>query len=485
MAIKKFRPGMVTLILLALLPDPASAQNVSASSSQKSNVTVHTNNEVYRYSSSSPTQNFKIEMRGKIELTDDDKDIKSISEDGYLEISKTVFGSKRSIVIESLGDGRVKKEYYEGRSLMPWEPNGKQWLSEILPEVVRSSTIGAESRVKRFFNKGGTMAVLNEIEEIESDHVKTHYANALMKHPVPARDYQAIVKKMSEEVDSDHYMAEFLRRHVEKFMQQNEATTAVFTAVKEMDSDHYKTLVISESLKGNQVSPENLKVALVAASQMDSDHYITEVLTNLLKQNEVKDATIAEIINTTKGMESDHYKTIVLTKALDKTGLSDVSHNQVVESVKQMSSDHYITEVIKHLMGNKISDGSLSGLLDMLSSIESDHYRTDILRRILSQQNLTEEQFAKIITATSAMDSDHYKTEVLKDAMNRASSNKKMVGILNAAKEMDSDHYISEVLISAAPKVKTGSAEMKDAYRASAKSISSETYYGRALRAIE
>jgi hypothetical protein len=83
------------------------------------------------------------------------------------------------------------------------------------------------------------------------------------------------------------------------------------------------------------------------------------------------------------------------------------------------------------------------------------------------------------------MDSDHYKTEVLNNAMKRAGSNKNIIQVLNAAGQIDSDHYITEVLVSAAPKVKTGSAEIKDAYRASAKSISSETYYGRALRALE
>ena len=143
-----------------------------------------------------------------------------MSDGGYLEISKTVFGSKRSILIESLGDGKVKKEYYEGRTKMPWEPNGKQWLSEILPEVVRTSTIGAESRVKRFFRKGGTNAVLAEIDNIDNDHVKAHYGKLLMKEPVQPGDYATIVTQVTESLDSDHYITEFLQSNVQKFLQQ-------------------------------------------------------------------------------------------------------------------------------------------------------------------------------------------------------------------------------------------------------------------------
>jgi hypothetical protein len=57
--------------------------------------------------------------------------------------------------------------------------------------------------------------------------------------------------------------------------------------------------------------------------------------------------------------------------------------------------------------------------------------------------------------------------------------------IIASAGNIDSDHYITEVLTKAAPKVKVGDNSLKEAYRAAARKIESETYYGRALRAIE
>ncbi|MEX2234192.1 MAG: hypothetical protein WD824_18655 [Cyclobacteriaceae bacterium] len=509
--------GAMGLVMLALLSWPCWSQDMSSSSTQESS-TSHNGKQTYRWRSSNLTTDFNIEMRGKIELTDDDKDIKSISDDGYLEISKTVFGSRRSIVIESLGDGRVKKEYYEGRSKMDWEPNGKAWLAEILPEVVRTSTIGAESRVKRFFNKGGTSAVLSEIGNLENDHVRSHYGNLLMKYPVQTKDYPAIINTLSNDIDSDHYIAGFLSNHVTKFIQHNDARVAAFGATRkmgsdhyktqvisqllkgavtpenlklalqaagEMDSDHYKTQIITQALKGSQTSPENIKLTLQAAANMDSDHYITQVITALIDQNNLSDAALSEAINATKALESDHYRTEVLTKAMNKPGISEASHRRVVESVKEMESDHYITQVIMHLMDDKISDGALTNLLDILNSIESDHYRTEILKRIIDRQELNEAQFSKILEASADMGSDHYKRVVLKEALSSAVSNNTFLQILNSSTQIDSDHYLSEVLLSAASKVKSGSSEMKNAYRVAAKSISSETYYGRVLRAIE
>lgn len=442
--------------------------------------------ETTRWTTSSGFNSFNVEFRGKIEIENDDKDIAAMSDGAYLEISKSVFGSKRSIVIESIGGGKFKKQYYEGRTMVNWEPQGREWLAEILPEVVRTTTLCAESRVNRFFKQGGTTAVLNEIDKIESDYTKSYYANLLMKQPIQVKDYAPIINKLAEGLDSDHYLTEFLKGNTSKFMQDKDATTALFSATRKMESDHYKTIVIKDALKGQVASIENVKIILQAAGMMESDHYITEVLTSLLKQNNMNDAIMAELINTTKTIESDHYRTVVLTQALDKQGLSTASYQRVIESVKDIESDHYVNEVIKHLMNNKLSDELLTLLLNMTSSIESDHYRTEVLRALLGRQDLADAQFNKLIESCSMMESDHYKTVVLQEAASLNSvTDVKVIAIINATSKIESDHYITEVLTDVAPKVKSGSSQVRDAYRIAAKRIDSETYYGRALRAVE
>jgi F0F1-type ATP synthase delta subunit len=456
------------------------------SASSESNVLIDNNKSTFRYSSSNGLSDFNIEMRGKIEVTEDDKDIKSMSDDGYLEINKTVFGSKRTIVIESMGGGKLKKEYYESRTKKDWEPNGKAWLEEILPDIVRNTTIGAESRVARFFKKGGTTAVLEEIEKIDSDHSKTHYANLLMKQAVPASEYAKVISTVAGKLESDHYLSEFLKNNLGKFMQNKEATTAVFNATRNLESDHYKTVVIKEALRNQIASVDNVKIILQAAGKMDSDHYITEVLTTLLSQNNLSEPVLTELISTTNTIESDHYKTVVLTKALDKQGLTASSHQKVIESIKDIESDHYLTEVIKHLLQNKLSNDMLTLVLDLTGSIESDHYKTEVLSTLLNRQELKDDQFDTLIEACGRIDSDHYKATVLKQTFRTPNmSDAKLLTIINGTKSIGSDHYLSEVLLSAAPRVRNGSQALKDAYRQAAKSIDSETYYGKALREIE
>jgi len=436
------------------------------------------------YKNSNGFNSFNVEIRGTIEVTDDDKDIKSITSDGYLEITKTTFGSRRTIKISTEGK-LVKREYFEGRSAVSYEPEGRKWLAEILPEVVRTTTIAAESRVNRFFAKGGTQAVLDEIDLLKGDYMKSHYANLLMKKPVAEKDYAMVISKVTRDMDSDHYISQFLDNNLSKFMQNKESVSAVFTATNKMGSDHYKTQVIKEALQNQSASIENVKIILVSASKMESDHYKTEVLTSLMRQSNLTDPIMSEIINTSKSIDSDHYKTEVLTKALDRK-LSVTSYQQAVEAVKDIESDHYITQVVKEMLNNPIDGEVLSNLLSITSSIESDHYRTEVLTTLLKKQDLKEEQFKKLVEYTDSMGSDHYKSQTLQTAVETPTmTDRKMIAIIKAAGEIDSDHYVTKVLTSVASYVKSGSAVVKEAYRAAAKKIDSETYYGRALRAIE
>ncbi len=430
--------------------------------------------------------NFNVETRGKIEVSDDDKDIKNMSADGYLEITKTVFGSKRSIVITPEGSG-LKREYFESRTKVAFEPEGRKWLSEVLPELVRSTTIGAESRVNRFYRLGGTKGVLNELESIESDHVKAHYANLLMKLGVSTKDYGPIVSQVAESIDSDHYLTEFLKDNMAKFLQTKESAEAVFIATGKMDSDHYKSEVIKEGLRSGPASLENVKTILQATGNMGSDHYKAEVLTAILRQNNVTDPIIAELVNTTKSIDSDHYRTVVLEEALGKPGISSASYQKVIESVKEIDSDHYKSEVLINMLRNTMSAEAQLNLIALLPSIESDHYVTTVANEMLKKQTLNDGVFQKLVEAMGNTGSDHYTATFLQSALNRPSLSKEnMMAILQAAGNIESDHYIAEVLTDAAPKVMAlNDASVKEAYRKAAKKIESETYYGRAMKAID
>ncbi len=120
----------VTAISCLFLVYTAAGQDVVTSSSRNGSTKTS-------YKNFNVLSNFNVESRGKIELSDDDKDIKSMSPDGYLEIKKTVFVSRRSLVITPSGSG-LKREYYEGGTSVAFEPETK--LEKLKALVVETKT---------------------------------------------------------------------------------------------------------------------------------------------------------------------------------------------------------------------------------------------------------------------------------------------------------------------------------------------------------
>ena len=57
--------------------------------------------------------------------------------------------------------------------------------------------------------------------------------------------------------------------------------------------------------------------------------------------------------------------------------------------------------------------------------------------------------------------------------------------LLKAAANLSSDHYLTESLVALSDKVNAMGSEAKNAYRAAAKNISSDTYYGKAMKALD
>jgi hypothetical protein len=462
----------------------SSSPQASASTSQTISIS---DKGTQKWRTSTLLTDFNIELRGKIELTDDDKDVKSLSDDGYLEIEKTAFGSRRTIVIESLGGGKMKKEYYEGRTKMDWETNGKAWLAEILPGLVRSSTIGAEGRVDRFFRKGGAPAVLAEFENLEGDYTKAHYGKLLLAKNIPATEIPKVITTLAESISSDYYLSSLLKDSMEKLLVSKEAGDAFFKASEKIESDYYKSVVLKEALQKYSASPEQVKSILKSATSIESAYYLAVVLNSLLDETNVKEESMAELMQVSKKINSDYYRADVLSKAIQKKNISKSAMKTAVEAVAEVNSDYYKSNVFNAMAENTQMDNDIQlQVINLIgTSVESDYYAAVSLNKMLRNQKFTDNTISQLLAVAGKINSAYYASDVLQNAAKLDLTNGQVLAYLKATENISSDHYLTNALASIAPKVKTGDQSAKDAYRQAARKIGSETYYGRALRNIE
>lgn len=480
------RPTNILVLIVLTLARPVCSQQASTSSSESS-TSVSSDNGTQKWKNSTGLTSFNIEVRGKIEVTDDDKDIKSLSNDGYLQIAKTVFGSKRAIIIESLGGGTIKKEYYEGRTKMDWEPNGRNWLSEILPEIVRSTTLAAEGRVNRIYAKEGTSGVLEELLKLEGDYARAHYARLLLEKNIPPSELPNVISKVADAINSDYYLSTVFQNSVTKMLSTPEAADAFFRGSKKINSAYYKSVVLKEALKKFPASPSQVKVILQSAATIDSDYYLSVVLTTLLEQSDVKEESLNELIIISKNIPSDYYRSQVLGKALEKSGISKVALKSMVDALEDINSDYYKTMVFNSMAERSAMDSEVQlQVINLIkNSVNSAYYASSTLKNILDHQKLTDESFKQLVTVGGDLESANYASEVLRKAAKKDLNKNQLMDILNASGNIDSDHYLSEVLMDLSSQVRSSDTSIKDAYRKAAKAIDSETYYGRAIKAIE
>ena len=112
------------ILVVSLLVFSSSAQEYV------SNVNLGNFRKQYKYSDN--FTNYEIQVKGDIKVNNDDTGIESISPGGSLKISKKTFGNKRTLIIESNSKGVLKYEYYEGRTEVPYDPEGKKWLADVV-----------------------------------------------------------------------------------------------------------------------------------------------------------------------------------------------------------------------------------------------------------------------------------------------------------------------------------------------------------------
>ena len=207
-------------------------------------------------------------------------------------------------------------------------------------------------------------------------------------------------------------------------------------------------------INDKSITDKQLESLLNISQNINSDHYLTEVLTEIMENRTLNSKNIAKIVSLSKDINSDHYKTEVLKKVIRDNDLPPNAYDALMGTISDIKSDHYITEVVKELLKNKswTSANSLDGILEIISNnIGSDHYKTVIYKKI-ADQKLSEGQLIKV---------------------------------LNSSENINSDHYLSEVLLAFSSRVKGSSDQVKSVYRNTAKSIDSDSSYGRVIKAID
>lgn len=321
---------------------------VSQVQAQKNETSISSRNGVHNFSSRNGGDRYEVEYEGRIEFSDDDRSIKSISRNGYMRFKISESGDKREIMAESVS-GEIEYDYYKGRKKAEFDAEGEKWLAENLITIIRATGIGADVRVERFFDKGGVDAVLEEVSNLRGDYVSHIYLQELLSQEgIKDEGIVKVAAYVPKELNSDYYIAEVFKNNGRLFTKNNKTIEAFLSAM----------------------------------GSMKSDYYISEILSNVLRED-LSDVAVDKVLENLDNMDSDYYKASVI-KDVFRNDLSKPQMISLLASIDDINSDYYKSDVLKGAcrLVNNADEEVKSSFRKATKSIRSDYYYGAVARCI-------------------------------------------------------------------------------------------------------
>ena len=510
MKLKLTRTYLITLLSLSILTAYGQADKIEVSAR---------GNAAYSHKTSNGFTSTDVEHRGTIVFNDTDTDVISISQGGFLKISQKTFGTRRTALLEGRSNGTVSRKFSVGNQEQSWEPEGAKWLADVLLDVIRSSGLGAESRVARFYRKGGVDAIMNEIDEINSDFVKSiYFTHAVRLDGLSVTNLNELIEEASSEISSDFELSGFFIKNSSVFLKNNSSVATLLNSTTEISSDFEHARVLKHYIKEHDLTNGQIKELLEASNEISSDFEHAGVLLALNNEMKLSPDMLEDFLQSVENISSDFEAARVLKAAIKEQEMTSTSISMIIEASNSLSSDFEQAGVLKTLIGldlsrenlvsvaeatgnissdfeksgvltsilnkNDFDDQDLSIIIEGSENISSDFEHARVLSLIAKQGQLSENSFIAITEATDEISSDFEKSRVLKTLIDENDLNKqKSMALLEAIGSISSNFEKAGIMIAMGPKIPDDD-EVVDAFRETAKTISSDHDFGRVMRSV-
>lgn len=379
----------------------------------------HARNEMRIYNSNG-FSSLDIRSKGRIEFTDNDADVKSISGDGFLSIEKRRGFTTWRLEIRPGAGGRTEYSWSVDGHSKPFDQEGRAWMAETLPSAIRESAIGADARVKRLLAGNGPGGVLDEIARIHSDGAKAVYFEELF---AAARLDSAMLQRAAREVrriSSDGEKARVLSGHASLFLAGDAPRRDFFDAVATISSDGEHRRVLGAALEADGRNRDTMSFVLRSAGHISSDGEKAAVLTQAVTSPAFDNSVVPEFINSANTISSDGEHSRVLLALLDRGSVSADSLGQALHSAARISSDGEKAQVLREAARRLPNSGPPGAFFDAADSISSDGEHAQVLMSLLQAGGLDSGTYVRIIRSASRLSSDGEKSRVLAAAAKKA-----------------------------------------------------------------
>ncbi len=351
---------------------------------QRKNMSVSYNNDRFSIKINDGSKKINLIVRGDVTLTDDDKGIQTISNDGYIDYRS----GSQALYITPGDDG--KPDYSINKKRKTGLDASDKTLLESCVELMINNGVDASNRAKRIFSNKGATGVMDEISRFNSDYTKELYLSWLLKNAELSRQEMVnLLNKTNELISSDYYKSELMQEVSTSYLKDDVTRTAYLKTIGNMSSDYYKTQVINKLFNEPSLSDNDFSQVIKIVSGMGSDYYQSEIISGLLKNKGLNKNRYIQAIDAMQGIKSDYYKSGILMQLVE-AGNDDVTGwRQLIFYAGTIGSDYYQSEVLTKIAEKMPNNDSLnSELKETARKIQSDYYYGKVQRAINDRESI-------------------------------------------------------------------------------------------------
>jgi beta-lactamase regulating signal transducer with metallopeptidase domain len=405
-----------------------------------------------RISYSDGNRRFSIRHEGDVEFTEDDTDVRSLSEGGYLVIDEKIGWDRTRVEIRHGSDGRLQRTFYRNGKVAAYEPEGRAWLSKKIPDLIRNSGFGADARVRRIHTAGGPAAVLAEVTLINSSYVKRLYLTRLLElRTVQGPMLTKLIAQAGQEIESDYELTELLREIVkERLMTADDQRLAYTAATRSLNSSYEHRRALQPLLESGPLAEPVLRAAIDGGSTIDSDYELTELLLTLGKTQTLAPTVMDAYVATAASIASDYELGRALKQAANSNAaLPPAVVRDILRASLGIDSDYEMAEFLITLVTKqKVDDTARAALFTAADTVHSDFEHGRVLKAIVGRPGLNDAIVLGVIESTRGMNSAFEAANVLRDvAANYTPTGDVRKAFVSAAERLSSDHERDRVLV--------------------------------------
>ena len=437
--------------------------------------------------SDGPFNSTNISHDGDIRVSEDDRSVESISPGGYLKISIRTFGNSRELLINSDSRGNLSYEFREGRQEIPYEPEGRRWLAEVLPDVIRSSGIDAERRALRIYARGGIDGFLDEISKIPGNTVMALYFSALLdQQTLNDGELEKLIYAIAGKMSSDTERGRLFREYQDSFLRNAGVATDYFSAISRLSSSSEKGRIYREIDQPLDFTDRQMTDAYFAGiDRISSSTEAGSALRHTIATHRLTDYALGVLLRSTAKVSSSTESGRVL-RTFTEINLDDPSvRESFFAAVDHLSSSTEAGSVLRDVLRkNKVDGASMVALLNSTRKIPSSTESGSVVRTIssinLADAQIREAYFNVIRTNPSTTESGRMLRYTLD---NHKLGRESLINLFETTSRISSSTEVSSVLRASVPHL-IYEDPVLDAFFSCTARISSSTEQGRVLRTL-